>query len=132
MNLTLEERERIAYIANDQATVAALAHAEEELLDGVPTEEELKGERAEAEAWEGLAENLGELVCTLAEHMVDANKKQRRAAAERLADLSRAFGGFIDPRCYTASGNRAYSINALAADVDQMAGDVHSELTGGA
>ncbi|MGK2884359.1 MAG: hypothetical protein ACSLE8_06220 [Rhodococcus sp. (in: high G+C Gram-positive bacteria)] len=128
MNLTLDERERLAYMRNDQAALAVLQHSEEELLDGVPTEEELAAERAEAEAWEGLAMTLGALVCTLAEHMVDTSKAERRAAQKRLADLSRTFGRFIDPRRYVAL-TPTESINSLAADVYQMTEDVHSNLT---
>lgn len=127
MNLTLDEFERRAFIGNDQAVLAALQRSEETLLDGVPTEAEREVERAEAEAWEGLAEKLGALVCTLSENMADANKAQRRAAAARMSDLSRRFGGFIDPRRYVAGGH-VDSINALAADVDRMADDVHTAL----
>ena len=121
MNTTLDERERAAYAANDQVTLAALNHAEKELLDGVPTEDELKDERAAAEAWETLALNLG----ALAEHMVDADNEQRLTAQTRLADLSRRYGGFINPQTYVAE-TKTDSVFALAADVGLMADDVHS------
>lgn len=127
MNTTLTEREARAYATNDQVTLAALIHSEKELLDGVPTEEELKAERAEAEAWEGLAMKLGDLVCVLADSMVEANKEERRVTRDRLADLSRSFGGFINPRRYVA-GTHLESIEALARDVDLMADEVPSLL----
>lgn len=121
-NLSLDERERIAYANGDTFLSSLVQTVSGEIEDA---KEEAAEYEKDAEAYRDLADMLGALVVSITKNAdMLRYKHNREALVAKVDQITNDWGRFVNPINFVA-GNRIDSIKALTECIGEIEETVH-------